>query len=336
MSSLGLDEDQGRVLLDSMIDRLEQLPGVERASVSTMVPLSIGGGSDTSPAIEGYTRGDNEEVVVFYGMVGPDYFETMGIPMVSGRGITDRDRASNAPVVVINETMARRYWAGRDPVGGRLRTGPEWTTVIGVARDGKYGQLSEAPQSVMYFPIHQVYRSAPVLHVATTGPAEPAIAQVQKAVSSVAPDLALYDVRTLEEHLRMSVAIPRMAAILLGIFGGLALTLAAIGLYGVIAFSVGQRTQEIGVRMALGADRRAILGQVLGQGARLTAVGLLVGLAVAVAATPLMASLLVNVSPTDLPTFGLTAAALVCVALVAVWLPARRAARLNPVDALRE
>jgi predicted permease len=268
-------------------------------------------------------------------MVGAGYFDTMGVPLVAGRAIDERDRATAAPVVVINETMARRYWPGREAVGGRLRISPEWATVVGVARDGKYGSLSEPAQAVMYFPIQQVYRPNPVLHVATTSPAVAAIAAVRQAVQDVAPDLALYDVRTLEEHMRMSVAIPRMAAMLLGLFGVLALTLAAVGLYGVIAFSVGQRTQEIGVRMALGADRGNILRQVLGQGARLASIGLVAGLVVAAAVMPLMSSLLVNVSPTDISTFAVTGGVLLAVALVAAWIPARRAATLDPVDALR-
>jgi len=259
----------------------------------------------------------------------------MGVPIVAGRGIDDRDRATGASVVVINETMAQRYWPGRDAVGGRLRSGPEWTTVIGVAKDGKYGTLSESSRSVMYFPIQQVYRADPVLHVATSGPAAPTIAAVRTLVSGMAPDLALYDVRTLEEHLRMSVAVPRMAALLLGIFGALALALAGIGLYGVVAFSVGQRTQEIGVRMALGADRGVILRQILGQGAWLTGLGLVIGLVVAAAAMPLMSSLLVNVSPTDVTTFAATGLLLLAVALLAAWIPARRAATLDPVEALR-
>lgn len=335
LSALRLDDTKGRALLDRIIDRVETLPGVERVSASTMVPLSIGGGSDTSPAIDGYTPAEGEEVVVYYGMVSSGYFETMGIPLVAGRAIDDRDREGSAPVVIINETMARRYWPGRDAVGGRLRTGPDWSTVIGVARDGKYGQLTEPSRSVMYFPIQQVYRSAPVLQVATSGPAGAAIDGVRRAVAEVAPDLALYDVRTLEEHLRMSVAIPRMAALLLGIFGGLALLLSAVGLSGVIAFSVSQRTQEIGVRMALGADRGRVLRSVLGQGARLAVVGVALGLAGAALATPLLDTLLVGVSPTDPLTFAATAGALLLVALVAAWIPARRAAGLNPVEALR-
>jgi predicted permease len=256
--------------------------------------------------------------------------------MVAGRGIDDRDRSEAAQVVVINEAMAQRYWPGRDAVGGRLRTGPEWKTVVGVAKTGKYGSLSEDPRSVMYFPIQQVYRADPVLHVATAGPAEPAIAAVRKVVAEIAPDLALYDVRTLEEHLRMSVAVPRMAALLLGIFGALALVLAGIGLYGVVAFSVGQRTQEIGVRMALGADRGVILRQVLQQGAWLTGIGLVIGVVVAAVAMPLMSSLLVNVSPTDVVTFAATGLLLLVVALLAAWIPARRASLLDPVEALRQ
>ncbi len=335
LSSLGLDDTKGNELLDQLITRSEAIPGVERASVSTMVPLSVGGASDTSPVIDGYTPAEHEDVVVYYGMVGRGYFETMGVPIVAGRGIDDRDRATGASVVVINETMAQRYWPGRDAVGGRLRSGPEWTTVIGVAKDGKYGTLSESSRSVMYFPIQQVYRADPVLHVATSGPAAPTIAAVRTLVSGMAPDLALYDVRTLEEHLRMSVAVPRMAALLLGIFGALALALAGIGLYGVVAFSVGQRTQEIGVRMALGADRGVILRQILGQGAWLTGLGLVIGLVVAAAAMPLMSSLLVNVSPTDVTTFAATGLLLLAVALLAAWIPARRAATLDPVEALR-
>jgi predicted permease len=268
-------------------------------------------------------------------MIAPHYFDTMGIPIVAGRPIDARDRADAAPVVVINETMARRYWSGRDPVGARLRTGPEWTTVVGVAADGKYGTLAEAPRAMMYYPIQQVYRPNAILHVATRGPAEPAIDGVRRTVAGLAPDLALYDVRTLEEHLRMSVTIPRLAAVLLGIFGGLALVLAAIGLYGVIAFVVGQRTREFGVRMALGADRTGILRQGLGQGARLAAIGLIVGIGLSMLAAPLLASLLVRVSPTDVLTYSATAALLFGVALAACWLPARRAASVDPIEALR-
>ncbi|HUF23618.1 MAG TPA: ABC transporter permease [Vicinamibacterales bacterium] len=335
LSSAGYSPERGRAFFDEVVARMEALPGVESASLSTMVPLTIGGGSDTSPIIEGYTRAPEEDVTVYYGMVGPGYFSTMGIPIVAGRPIDARDRDGRGPVVVINETMARRYWQGRDPVGGRLRAGADWLTVAGVAADGKYGSLSEPALSVMYFPIQQFYRANPVLHVATRGPAGPVIGAVRQAVAGLSPDLALFDVRTLDEHLQMSVAIPRMAALLLGIFGGVALLLAAVGLYGLIAFVVGQRTREIGVRMALGADRADILRQVLGQGARLAAAGLVAGAGLAALATPLMASLLVDVSPTDVTTFVATGALLLGVALAAAWLPAARAARVDPVDALR-
>jgi predicted permease len=335
LSSLGVGAEKGPVLLDQLLAKVEAIPGVERATVSTIVPLSVGGGSDTSPIIDGYTAAEHEEMAVYYGMVGRGYFDTMGIDIVAGRAIDERDVRTSAPVVVINETMARRYWKDRNPVGGRLRAGPDWTTVVGVARDGKIRSLAEPATPVMYFPIHQLYRPDPVLHVATTGSAAASIDAVRKAVSSVTPDLALYDLRTLEEHLRTSVAIPRMAALLLGVFGALALVLAAVGLYGIIAFSVGQRTREIGVRMALGANRADILRQVLGQGARLTSVGLVLGAAAAAVAMPLLASLLVNVSPTDVTTFAVTALLLLAVALLAAGIPARRAATVDPVNALR-
>ncbi len=335
LSSIGFDEGKGRAFYTTALAALESLPEVESASVSTILPLSIGGGSDTSPAIEGYTPKPNEEVVVYYGMVGPRYFETLGVPIVDGRPIDATDLDGRQPVVVINETMARRYWPGRSAIGGRLKASDEWATVVGIAKDGKYGSLTEAPRSMMYFPIDQVYRSNPVLEVATRGPAGPAIASIRKTLTTLAPELALYNVRTLREHLDTSVAVPRIGAILLGVFGALALALAAIGLYGVVAFAVSQRTREIGVRMALGAERGTILRQVLGEAARTSAIGLAVGLALAFAAAPALSSLMVNVSATDALTYATTAALLFSVSLIAAWLPARRAAGVDPVEALR-
>lgn len=337
VSALRLDDTTGRAMLDAMVARVAALPTVERASLADLVPLSVGGGADTSPTIEGYTPAPTEDVAIFYVLTGADYFETMGIPLVAGRGITAADRREAAPVVVINETMARRYWPGRDAVGGRLRAfGRDWITVVGIARDGKYGQLSEDPRPVMYLPVQQVYRSNSILHVATRGDASGAIADVQKAVAEVAPGLALFDIRTMEEHLRMAVAIPRAAAMLLGVFGGLALMLAAIGLYAVLAFSVSQRTREIGVRMALGADRRVILGQMLREGGVLVCGGLVVGVGLAAVAMPLLQSQLIHVAPTDLLTYTATATVLGTVAVVAMLIPARRAAHLNPVEAIRD
>jgi len=254
---------------------------------------------------------------------------------VAGRPIEAGDRAGSQPVAVINETMARRYWPGRSAIGGRLKAGTDWTTVVGIARDGKYASLTEAPRAVMYFSIDQVYRSNPVLLVATRGPAGPAIAAIRRTMAGLAPDLAVYDMRTLGEHLETSVTVPRIGAILLSVFGGLALTLAAIGLYGVVAFAVSQRTREIGVRIALGADRGDILRQVLGEAAWTSGIGLSVGLVLALAASPLLSSLLVNLSPTDAPTYVVTTALLFGVSLVASWLPARRAAGVDPIQALR-
>lgn len=335
LNSIGYNSEKGRAFYTQAAAALESLPEVKSATFTTILPLSIGGSADTSPAIEGYTPRANEEVVVYYGMVAPKHFETMGIPIVDGRAIDDRDLDGRANVVVINETMARRYWAGRSAVGGRLRTGDDWRTVVGVAKDGKYRSLSEPPQSLMYFPIQQVYRSGPNLVVATNGPAGASVASVRRAIGSVAPELALYDVRTMEEHLKMSVTIPRLGAILLSVFGGLALVLAAIGLYGVVAFAVSQRRREIGVRMALGAARGTILKQILGEAAWTSGIGLAAGLLLAFAAAPALKDLLVNLSPTDAVTYSATAALLMAVTLVASWLPARRAAGVNPVDALR-
>jgi len=335
LSSIGYDAAKGRAFYRDALARIEALPEVESATVSTLMPLSLGGGSDTSPVIDGYTPKPKEDVVVFYGMVGPKYFETLGVPIVSGRGIDATDRDGLTPVVVINETMARRYWPGGAAVGGRLKSGTEWSTVIGIAKDGKYGSLAESPRSVMYFPLDQTYRTNPMLIVATRGPASAATASIRRAISGLAPDLALADVRTLQEHLQTSVAIPRVGAILLSVFGGLSLVLAAVGLYGVVAFAVSQRTREIGVRLALGADRGTILRQVLREAAWTSGIGLVIGLGLALAAAPALRSQLINLSPTDGVTYAATAAILFSVSLAASWLPARRAASVDPVTALR-
>jgi ABC-type antimicrobial peptide transport system permease subunit len=213
--------------------------------------------------------------------------------------------------------------------------GGGWATVVGVARDGKYGSIAEAPRNVMYLPIAQAYRPTPTLIVATTVDPASVLPDIRRVLRDLNPNLPLFEVRTLEEHLAASVFLSRLASTLLGAFGGLALVLAAIGLYGVVAYSVSMRTREIGVRMALGAGRAAIRREVLGQGLRLAVVGLAGGLGLTVLAAPLLASQLVGVRPTDALVLATTSAALLVVAGAATWMPAWRASRIDPIRALR-
>jgi predicted permease len=331
----GYDATRGSAFLEDLLQRLSALPNVRSASVAQSVPLDVSGGSDMNVSVDGYSPKPAEEMTAYYNRVGPDYFETLGVPIVSGRGITTRDVKGQPLVAVINETMAQRYWSGRNPVGGTMRLGSTPVTIVGVARNGHYGKLQEPPRNFMYLPVLQQWRPDLILHVRTNGDPASVLPSVQAELKRLDSSVPLFDVRTLEQHLALSVFIPRLAGWLLGVFGILGLTLAVIGIYGVVAFSVAQRTREIGVRVALGAARHEIVTMVLGQGLRLIAIGLAIGLVLAWIAGRLLAGQLLGVSPGDPLSFAGTAALFLVIAVGASVLPARHAARLDALTALR-
>jgi predicted permease len=332
----GYSPARGIVFYQQLLQRLNDVPGVATASVATILPLDISSGSDMQVAIEGYTPRQGEELHVYYNRVGPLYFDTMGISIVQGRAIDARDVDGRERVAVINETMARRYWAGRDPVGGLVEFGNGPTRIVGVARDGKYSRYNEPAKNYMYLPAFQYYRPDVALIVkAADGDPASLLPAVQREIRALDANLPLFDVRTLDEHLQFSLFIPRMASQLLGLFGALSLLLATVGLYSVIAFSAAQRRREIGIRMALGADRRDVLRLVVGQGLVIITAGIALGLGLALAASRLLAEQLPGVSSSDPISYGATAALLALVALVACLLPARQAASLDPLLALR-
>jgi predicted permease len=330
----GYDEARGTALHRELVERVAALPGVASATVASMMPLDIGSGSQMGFTIAGYQPAPNEELEASYNRVGPGYFEAMGIPIVAGRGIDARDAEGRQLAVVVNETMVRKYWAG-DAVGRSVDFGSGPATVVGVARDGKYSRLNEDPKNFMYVPLAQFFRHDALLIVRAGGDEGPLVSALQAEIRKLDPDLPLFDVRTVAEHMKMSVFIPRLASVILGLFGGLALLLAVIGLYSVIALAVAQRTKEIGVRVALGASRASVVALVLVQGLKLTAIGTVLGVVLAAAASRLLRSQLMGVSPGDVPTFAGTVLLLIVVAVLACAIPARRAARLDPVRALR-
>ena len=333
--SAGYDEAHGIAVIDRLIDRVSALPGVVAASVARTVPLDLASGSDMGVSIDGYTPRDGEEIIAHYNQVGRAYFETMGIAIVSGRPFDQRDRPDAVRAAIVNETMARRYWAGRDPVGSTIRFSSGAVTVIGVARDGKYQRLNEEPRNQLYLPVAQSYRPDMVLHVRTAGNPSAIVPSLQAAVRDVDPNLPLFDVRTVEDHLGISTFVSRIAASMLGLFGVLGLLLAAVGLYGVVGFNAAQRSREIGLRVALGADRRQVVALILRDAAAVVGAGLAVGLALSFAAGRLVASQLTGVSGADPISFVGTAALLALVAASACLLPAWRAATMSPLSALR-
>lgn len=329
----GYDDARGRIFYRRLLERLGRLPGVESATVAALLPLGLGS-SSTNLRIDGYEPAPGEEVVIDYNNVGPGYFETLGIP-VAGRGFDLRDGEDGAPAMVVNETMARRYWPGRSALGGRVRCQGRDFTVVGIAGDGKYNRLGEPPKAFFYVPILQLYRSRAVIHLKTAGDPLELAPTLRAEVLRLDPNLPLSAVKSMRQHLRLSLFNQRLAASFLGAFGLLALVLATVGLYSVVRYTVSQRTRELGVRMALGAQPGDVARMVLREGMVLALAGLAAGLAGAFAVTRFLEGQLLGVSATDPLVFAGVALLLAGVCALASWLPARRAAAVDPMTALR-
>ncbi|HUH82059.1 MAG TPA: FtsX-like permease family protein, partial [Solirubrobacteraceae bacterium] len=277
----------------------------------------------------------NENLSIEYLAVGSDYFRAMGIPLVRGRGFERGDVKGALEVAVVNERFAQRFWPGQDPIGLRFQRNGIWRTVVGVAKQGKYHELTERPESMVYVPFAQEPLSGFDVVVRTAGDPRALTGPVRQAFQDAAADLPFLDVRTLAEHIQAAAFVQTIGATMLAAFGAMALLLSAIGIFGVLSYYVGQRTREIGLRVALGAGRREVVGMVVGRAIRLVALGLAGGLVLALGAGQLLRSQLVGVGPRDPVTYLGIAALLALVGLAAAWLPARRAARVDPMVALR-
>jgi predicted permease len=332
----GYDAPRGRAFLTDLLARIREVRGIEAASLTTRLPLIYWSHENLTVAVDGYTPAPNEEINVDSSRVGTDYLKAMGIPLLAGREFSDRD-TSGAPLVgIINATMARRYFGGTPPLGGRVRVGGRTIEIVGVAGDGKYTWITEESRPFLYLPLQQWYRPNVELIVKTHGDPAAAAAAVQQTVRTLDANMALFDIRTVADHLRIATMLQGQISRVLGVFGALALLLATVGLYGVVATTVAQRTAEIGMRIALGAPRSYIYALVLGQGLRLTLIGIVLGVAGAFGVAQLVKNMLVGVTPTDSLSFAATVASLMAVTLSAAYFPARRAAGIDAIRALRQ
>jgi predicted permease len=335
----GYTPERGRLFYDRAVERTSVLPGVVRVSIAQNAPL--GGGLLRSVFPEGPVGNDTttrDRVLVQVNPVSPGYLETLGIPLQRGRDFSSTDDVGKPLVVIVNETMAERFWPGEESLGKRFKFfgDQEFSTVIGVARNSKYNGVAEDPIPFIYQPIRQNYTPTATLHVRAAGEASGLTSAVRATMREVDPTLSVFDVRTLEEQVSTSLAPLRINVVVLTSFGALALLLASIGLYGVASYSVSQRTREIGVRMALGAQRSSVLSLVLGRGLLVVGIGISVGLVCAIALASLVPpTLLPHTSTRDPLTLAGTSIVLALVALVAVYIPALRATRIDPLVALR-
>ena len=326
---------------DQLLERLKQLPGVQYASARTSVPIA----SDASYAhvrfnLEGRSTDVSDPPVAYYNGVSPDYFQTMMVPLLKGRGFSDRDVRGSPNVVIVNDFLARRYFSDGDAIGKRitLEDNPkeeDWVTIVGVVGDTKPRELRSEPVAELYMPYKQQPERGMSLMIRYRDGGTSVAAAVRNEVLALDKDQPIYSIRTLDSVLSESVATPRFRTLLLGVFAGVALILAGVGIYGVISYAVSQRTHEIGIRMALGAQAADVLTLVLKGGMTLALIGVALGLAGAFALTRLMTTLLFSVRPTDAATFATVSIGLLIVALFACFIPAWRATKVDPLVALR-
>jgi predicted permease len=332
----GYDIPRARAFQNELIDRLSGLPGIESAAFAAVTPLGYMSYPSSPIALDGYQPAPDEQPELEYNQVGPDYLATLGIPLLSGREFTPSDDENAPPVVIVNRTMMMRYWRGQDPIGRRLQVKGHWARVVGVAADSKYESMSEVAKPFFYVPLRQDFSREPDLNIRTTQPLHSTVAAVLRQVHALDQNLALYETITLQDQVNRATSPQLVAVTLVSILGGLAVLLAAVGLYGVMSYAVAQSTRELGLRMALGAGAANLLGLVLSRGLRLTAGGVAFGTLAALALTRLLGKLLYHVSPHDPVLFGTALVVMTATAISACLLPAWRAARTDPARVLRD
>ena len=334
--SAGYDAQRAKSFQDELLDRVHALPGVKSVAFARVRPFSYLPYSAAPVFVEGYLAAPDEQPAEEYNEVGPAYFATVGIPLQSGRDFTRDDNETAPLVAVVNETMAAKYWRGENPVGKRLQVNGRWMQVVGVARNSMYWTFLETPKPFFYVPLRQNYSLRTVLHIRTSQAPATITTALAREIHALDATLAPQEMITLREHIDRSTSAQRIAVTLLSLFGGLALVLAVIGLYGVMSYAVSQRRRELGLRMALGASAADLLRLVMAHGLALTAGGVALGAAAALGLTRLLGYILYKVSPRDPLAFGLAFVVMTIAALAACFVPAWRAPRIDPVRALRD
>ena len=336
LRSAGYDAARAQTFQDALLERVLSLPGVELATFARATPLGYGSYSSSLIAVDGYQPPPEERPTVEYNEVGPAYLATMGIPLLSGREFARADDEKAALVAIVNETMAAKYWLGKNPIGQRLQVNARWMQVVGLAKDSKYQSVRELPKPFFYVPRRQNFSIGGGLYLRTPLSPESITPALAREVHALDGDLALYEVISLQEQLDRSTSPQLVAVTLVSLLSALALLLSAIGLYGVMSYAVSQSTRELGLRMALGADSSNLLRLVLSRGLTLTAAGVLLGAVVSLALTRLLGNLLYKVSPRDPLAFSSAMLIMAIAAIAACLLPAWRATRTDPARILRD
>lgn len=330
----GYTQAQGLSFDRQLLTKLRTLPGIESVALADFSPLSFTIHSDTVYP-EGYVPQPHESMEISRAIVSPNYFRTMRTPLVAGREFTDHDGEKSQLVAIVNQDFCDRYWPGQECIGKRFNNAGVGFNVVGVARNAKYRRLVYAPEPVIYLSLFQAYRGQVIVHARVSGDPEAYAPAVERSVQELNADLPVYDVTTVKSSMRLGSIFERLAGTFAGAFGLLALVLAAVGIYGVIAYTTRQRTHEIAIRVAMGAQRGNVFRLVLGQGLLLTLAGLGLGITASVALTRYLRSVLFGITATDTTTYVAVALLLCLVSLFACYIPARRATKIDPMEALR-
>jgi macrolide transport system ATP-binding/permease protein len=335
--SAGYDAQRAKTFDDELIDRVRAIPGVDSAAWARVRPFGYIPFSSAPIAVDGYRPAPDELPTADYNQVGPGYFTTLGIPLLSGRDFTPADNETAPPVAIVNEKMVAQYWHGEDPIGKRLQVKGQSMRIVGVAKLAKYYTFAEPPKAFFYVPLRQNFFREATLNVRTWVAPATMAASLAREIHALDANLAPFEMITMRENINFTALSSQQVVVaLLSIFGSLALVLAAVGLYGVMAYAVSQSTHELGLRMALGAGRSDLLRLVVSHGLVLTAGGVALGATAALALTRLIENLLYQVSPRDPLAFGSALLVMAVTSCAACWLPAWRATRIDPARALRE